>query len=120
MIWTILLAIPGLFLLWVVVTYVEHLLSLRHLPSGPFPLPIIGNIHLLSKKPFSDYLELAKTYGDVFSISLGMCNVFFQKKKTRNPRGFRSTEKLPMKFLVNTLFPFIRKYALLRIVVSYF
>ena len=35
-------------------------------------------------------------------------------------RGSRSTAKLPMEFLVNTLLPFIEKYALLRIVVPYF
>ena len=71
MISTILLAIPGLVLIWMLITYVEHLVSLRRYPKGPFPLPLIGNIMLLSEKPFLDFLELAKTYGDVFSLSLG-------------------------------------------------
>ena len=35
-------------------------------------------------------------------------------------RGSRSTAKLPMEFLANTLFPFMEKCALLRIAVPYF
>ena len=35
-------------------------------------------------------------------------------------RGSRRTAKLPMEFLVKTMFPFIEKYALLRIIVPYF
>ena len=35
-------------------------------------------------------------------------------------RGSRSMAKLPMEFLVNTMFPFIKKYTLLRIAVPYF
>ena len=38
--------------------------------NGPFPLPVIGNLHLLSKKPHEDFNRLAKIYGDVFSLSL--------------------------------------------------
>ena len=43
-------------------------------------------------------------------------------RKQRMPflRGFRSTAKLPMEFLVNTLFPFIKEYALFRFVMSCF
>ena len=44
MILEILLAIPGLVLLWVLITYVEHLFNLRKYPKGPFPLPLIGNL----------------------------------------------------------------------------
>ncbi|XP_066928078.1 steroid 17-alpha-hydroxylase/17,20 lyase-like [Clytia hemisphaerica] len=75
MIATILLAIPGFVLLWVLITYVEHLISLRKYPKGPFPLPLIGNILLLSKKPHLSFIELGKKYGDVFSLSMGMKRV---------------------------------------------
>ena len=67
----ILLAIPSLFLLWVLITYVEHLISLRKYPKGPFPLPLIGNLNLLSKDLHLNFLEIGKTYGDVFSVSIG-------------------------------------------------
>ena len=67
----ILLAIPGLVLLWVLITYVEHLISLRKYPKGPFPLPLLGNILLLSRKPHLNFIELGKKYGDVFSLSMG-------------------------------------------------
>ena len=43
----------------------------------------------------------------------------YKKKKKQNIRGSRRKAKLPMEFLVNTLLPFIRMYALLRIVVPY-
>lgn len=40
---------------------------------GPSPLPIIGSLHLLGKceSPFQSFTELAKEYGDIFSIQLG-------------------------------------------------
>uniref|UniRef100_A0A7M5WTC6 Uncharacterized protein n=1 Tax=Clytia hemisphaerica TaxID=252671 RepID=A0A7M5WTC6_9CNID len=72
---TILLAIPGFVLLWVLITYVEHLISMRKYPKGPFPLPLLGNLKLLGKKPFLDFIKLSKTYGDVFSMSFGMKRV---------------------------------------------
>ncbi|XP_066928073.1 steroid 17-alpha-hydroxylase/17,20 lyase-like [Clytia hemisphaerica] len=72
MIATILLAIPGFVLLWAFINYVEHLISLRKYPKGPFPLPLVGNVLLLSKRPYMDFIELGKTYGDVFSFSFGM------------------------------------------------
>ena len=67
----VLLAIPGLVLLWMLITYVEHLITLRKYPPGPFPLPLIGNLLLLSKDPHLDFIELGKKYGDIFSISFG-------------------------------------------------
>ena len=56
----------------VIYNYIKHLVSLRKYPKGPFPLPIIGNLHLLSKKPYEDFNQLAKTYGGVFSVSICM------------------------------------------------
>ena len=56
-------------------TYINHIFETRKYPAGPFPLPIIGNLHQLSKEPYKSFLELGKTYGDVFSISFGMQRV---------------------------------------------
>lgn len=52
--------------------YIRHIINLSNFPHGPFPLPIIGNLHLLSHKPYEDLNKLAKSYGDVFSMSFGM------------------------------------------------
>ncbi|XP_075125353.1 cytochrome P450 2C5-like isoform X2 [Leptodactylus fuscus] len=42
-------------------------------PPGPRPLPIIGNILDLNiQKPYLTFQELAKTYGPVFSIKMGL------------------------------------------------
>ncbi|KAG8445783.1 hypothetical protein GDO86_010536 [Hymenochirus boettgeri] len=42
-------------------------------PPGPKPLPLIGNVHLLGvKKPYLKLMELSKTYGPVFSVSMGI------------------------------------------------
>ncbi|CAG5001296.1 unnamed protein product [Parnassius apollo] len=40
---------------------------------GPIALPIIGSLHLLGKResPFQAFTDLAKSYGDIFSITLG-------------------------------------------------
>ena len=72
----ILLAVPIIFLLWVLITYVEHLISLRKYPKGPFPFPLIGNLNLLSKDIHLNFLEIGEKYGDVFSVSIGK-NIFF-------------------------------------------
>ena len=48
-------------------TYLEH----RYLPPGPSPLPLIGNLHLISKQPHVDFARMAATYGPVFTIRLG-------------------------------------------------
>ena len=59
-------------LIYVFVTYISHVINLKDYPPGPFPLPVIGNLYLLSAKPYVDLAKLAKQYGDVFSISFGM------------------------------------------------
>lgn len=42
-------------------------------PPGPLPLPILGNLALLGQYavPFEGFSEIAKTYGDVYSLTLG-------------------------------------------------
>lgn len=62
----------GALLVYTCYMYTKHLVSLRKYPSGPFPLPIIGNLHQLGNRPHENFTELKKTYGDVYSISLGM------------------------------------------------
>ena len=38
---------------------------------GPFPLPIIGNLHLFGKDIHKDLTSMSKIYGDIFAIYLG-------------------------------------------------
>ena len=59
-------------LLYVLLEYIDHLSKLKNYPPGPFPLPVIGNLHLMSLKPHETFRDLGKKYGDVFSISFGM------------------------------------------------
>ncbi|VVC99461.1 unnamed protein product [Leptidea sinapis] len=42
-------------------------------PPGPKPMPVIGSLHLLgeNESPFQSFTELAKKYGDIYSIKLG-------------------------------------------------
>ncbi|XP_069832020.1 cytochrome P450 2C14-like [Dendropsophus ebraccatus] len=45
----------------------------KNFPPGPKPLPIIGNILTINMaKPYETFMELAKTYGPVFSVQIGM------------------------------------------------
>ncbi|XP_076330670.1 cytochrome P450 2U1-like [Tachypleus tridentatus] len=44
-------------------------------PPGPFGLPIVGYLPFLSKKPFLDFIDLSKKYGNVFSFRGGSKNV---------------------------------------------
>lgn len=59
-------------LLYVLLQYIDHILKLKDYPPGPYPLPVIGNLHLMSAKPHETFRDMAKKYGDVFSISFGM------------------------------------------------
>lgn len=50
----------------------SDVLNLKQAP-GPIALPVIGSMHLLGKResPFQSFTDLAKVYGDIFSIKLG-------------------------------------------------
>jgi len=65
-------SVPAFIIIWLVMSYIEHVWNLRKYPKGPFPLPIIGNLLMLSEKPWIDLAKLSKTYGDIFSLSFGM------------------------------------------------
>ena len=44
----------------------------RHLPPGPFPFPVLGNLLSISQdKPYRDFANMAKKYGKLFRIQMG-------------------------------------------------
>ena len=61
----------GTSILYLLLQYVIHFAQLKNYPPGPFPLPIIGNLHQLKDANFLALKEFSKTYGDVISVSLG-------------------------------------------------
>ncbi|NXL89245.1 CP2W1 protein, partial [Alectura lathami] len=47
--------------------------SALNLPPGPFPLPIIGNLHLLDiRRQDKSLMKISEKYGPVFTVHLGM------------------------------------------------
>ena len=57
---------------------VNHLTTTTNLPLGPFPLPIIGNVHkLATDSRHVDLMELEKQYGKVLRLYLGSQLVVF-------------------------------------------
>ncbi|GLJ54697.1 hypothetical protein SUGI_1174970 [Cryptomeria japonica] len=41
------------------------------MPPGPTPLPIIGNLHLISRLPHRSFCSLAQKYGPIMTLHLG-------------------------------------------------
>ncbi|KAK4710363.1 hypothetical protein R3W88_004876 [Solanum pinnatisectum] len=46
----------------------------KRVAPGPFPLPIIGNLHLLGHKPHISLAQLAKKYGPIMNLKFGQIN----------------------------------------------
>ncbi|XP_035687441.1 steroid 17-alpha-hydroxylase/17,20 lyase-like [Branchiostoma floridae] len=59
-----------LFVTW----FMEYIKRWR-MPPGPFPWPIIGNLPMFAGKSHLTFIDLAKKYGDVFSLKQGMTDV---------------------------------------------
>ncbi|XP_063775288.1 cytochrome P450 2K1-like [Pseudophryne corroboree] len=70
------LSVATYFVLILVLLYILHQwnkTSSANFPPGPKCWPLIGNLHIMDlRKPHKTYLELAKTYGSVFSVQMGM------------------------------------------------
>ncbi|KAG1792866.1 hypothetical protein EV424DRAFT_1548583 [Suillus variegatus] len=68
----ILTVLPASF---VVITYLKRFIRNRrnkpHLPPGPVPLPLLGNVlSINTKEPWLTYTEWAATYGDLLFVRL--------------------------------------------------
>ncbi|XP_063771324.1 cytochrome P450 2K4-like isoform X2 [Pseudophryne corroboree] len=70
------LSVATYFVLILVLLYILHRwnkTSSANFPPGPKCWPLIGNLHIMDlNRPHKTYLELAKTYGSVFSVQMGM------------------------------------------------
>lgn len=51
--------------------YNKYLRSVKNLPPGPRPWPIIGDIHRISNNPHVSLSEFAQEYGPLMSVHLG-------------------------------------------------
>ncbi|KAI3507176.1 hypothetical protein L1887_22022 [Cichorium endivia] len=65
-----------LFLIWLISIILITALfksarAKSHLPPTPFPLPIIGHLHLLAPSPHQAFHKLSIRYGPIFTLFLG-------------------------------------------------
>ena len=56
---------------YILVNYFIRLMHLKEYPPGPWPLPVIGNLHLLGSQAHKAFNKLGKKYGPVMSFSFG-------------------------------------------------
>ena len=56
---------------YILVKYCIPLMSLKEYPPGPWPLPLIGNLHMISSEPHKALDRLAEKYGPVMGFSFG-------------------------------------------------
>lgn len=64
--------IIALLALLVVVYVTSTIWQNRHLPPGPFPLPVLGNLLSIGQeKPYRDLANMAKKYGKLFRVQMG-------------------------------------------------
>ena len=69
----ILCCVISIFIISMLVDYLKHLQKIRNMPPGPTPLPVIGNLNIISGKPLHLVLtELSEIYGEIYSVSIGM------------------------------------------------
>ncbi|KAL8138661.1 hypothetical protein V2J09_004662 [Rumex salicifolius] len=71
-----LITLLQLLLLWLTITFLSTLFkrtrfSPKRLPPGPVPLPLLGNLLCLGKKPHVSLAGLARAHGEVLSLQLG-------------------------------------------------
>jgi cytochrome P450 len=64
-------ALVALVVAWSFFIFINRNKLRRLLPPGPFPLPVIGNLHLLGKLPHQALAALSLKYGPLMSLRLG-------------------------------------------------
>lgn len=68
---SILLVIFVMPLLYRLLSFYWSVLTLRNLPPGPFPLPFVGNLHVIGTNVHVSLASLAQNYGDLMTVYFG-------------------------------------------------
>ena len=71
MLYSILLVIFVAPLLYRWLSFYWSVLTLHHLPPGPFPLPFVGNLHVIGANVHVSLTNLAQKYGDLMTVYFG-------------------------------------------------
>lgn len=106
-IWFIVLVATILIFYWRLTTRQKIPKGLRPVP-GPAGLPLIGNVHQISKHPHHDYMRWAKEYGEIYKLRLGwydwyMLNTPEAVKDVLDRQSVSTSSRMPMPVIMDVL-----------------
>jgi len=96
--------ITALFVTFLVIHLVVVYQRRQHLPPGPWPWPVVGNLSVLNGLAHRKLQKLATRYGGLMYIQLGMYDHYSFAVKNRSDSVFLLLKQVSLAYIVLTTF----------------